>query len=542
MGKNKSVIKHQKVFTKVQKSSAQKQAKSTLIESEPVTINTTPIAKGSLETLEKQTSFFLPGDSFGRLPSRRKSHKKEIGYPGLEVYGGYVHEEMLSELQGRKGIQLYEEMRKNDSIVGAMLLVASQLIHNASVEVDPSEQNPEAQESLEAQELVRSALFDMGETWTDTLSEILTFLDFGFSVCSVWHRQRNGYHRDKWKSSRYTDNKWGWAGISLRSQTTLERWEIDKKGRAVGMVQNGPPVWDSTLVPFSHAGHFRTRTERDNPEGLSVLRNCYRSYWIKRHLEETESIGIERDLAGLPVLTVPQGLDLWNTNDPEAAATLTRAENIVRLARLDKYGGIVLPFGWDLKLMTTPGQRAHNSDKVISRWDQRIAVTLLADMLLIGQQNVGSFALVQGKIKLFSSALESYAARIAGVFNRDLIPRMMVLNGIAQEYWPTLKFGPVETPSLIDLADYIKELTGAGVNVDEAMALYLRQVAGFPPPRKGDKAMGEQPKPGGEESPDGDGSEEETPPAEPNEEDEAGAKKGFIIRNDPMSRYSVGID
>jgi hypothetical protein len=255
------------------------------------------------------------------------------------------------------------------------------------------------------------------------------------------------------------------------------------------MRQLGPPTYQIVDIPISNAAHFRTSTEKNNPEGVSILRRAWRSWDIKHHLEEVEAIGVERDLTGLPMITTPEGLDIWNPNDENAAATLARAEEIVRLIRLDKYQGLVLPFAWEFKLQTTSGQRPHNTSDIISRWDQRIAVTLLADMLLIGHERVGSFALVQSKTRLFSSALESYAARVAGVFNRQLIPRLMILNGIPQEYWPTMRFGPVETPALKDMADYLTALSGTDIVIDEAMALYLRDIAQLPPPKKGDKAV-----------------------------------------------------
>lgn len=548
MAKRSKVGKPAKVFREVNKTSA-----------ETVVVNTAPLVYGSIESLSKQASgFVMPGDRLGQGTLKRRTQKKEVGYPGLSVYSGYVTDGFDRNLQGRRGIQMYEEMRKNDPVIASMLGLSEQLIQNSPLMVIPSEQNPDAQESMMAADLVHTSLYDMGNTWPDVLSEVLTYLPFGFSVCATWHKQRKGYHRNKWRSSAYTDNKWGWAGISLRSQTTLERWKTDKKGRAIGMYQQGPPTWERVLVPFTHAGHFRTRTEKDNPEGLSVLRSATRSWRIKKYLETTEATGIERDLAGLPIMTVPEGVDLWNANDPAAAATLRRCEDIVRLTRQDKYAGHVLPFGYELSLITTPGQRAHNSNTVINRWDQRIAVTMLADMLLIGQQNVGSFALVQSKTKLFSSALASYAARIAGVFNRDLIPRMMMLNGVAQEYWPTLRFGPVETPSLKEMGDYIKALKEVGIPLNEAHALYLRQIANFPsksnlpsrrkkdleeliamrpsdlspiteanPEEEDAKAAAAE---GNKASEDGDG------------DDKEGVKKAIIINNDPISRYSVGLD
>ena len=38
----------------------------------------------------------------------------------------------------------------------------------------------------------------------------------------------------------------------------------------------------------------------DNPEGRSILRNAYFSWYFEKKIAEIEGIGIARDLAGLP--------------------------------------------------------------------------------------------------------------------------------------------------------------------------------------------------------------------------------------------------
>jgi hypothetical protein len=556
-----SVLRNGNVFHKNDKTELRKVASDVKVQ--------TP-KPGSKELLTKSKEYFVPGDMFGRRPRTARAQGSEPGYPGLHVYAGHVREEFIADLSGRRGVQVYEEMRKNDSIVGAMLLAAEQLIHNASVYVYPNKKNPKDQKSLEAAELVQTSLTDMGETWTDVLSEILTMLPFGWSYCAVWHKKREGYKRNKWKSSVHNDNKYGWAGISLRGQSTLRQWKTSKKGRVQGMIQQGPPTYESTLIPLSNAGHFRTKTEKDNPEGASILRNAWRAWYIKKDLEETEALGLGRDLTGVPVLTVPEGVDIWNSQDANASATLDRAEDMVSLSRLDQFHGMVLPFAWDFKVMNTPGQRAHNSDTVIQRWDQRIAVTLLADMLLIGHEAVGSYALADAKSRLFAASLESYAARISGVFNRDLIPRLMLLNGIPQEYWPYMEFGQVDTPDLKSFGDYLKTMFDVGINIDESIALYARAIGHMPMPAPGDKAvksfedeLAEQrermemfqefkPEPGQGGVADQDQAGQK-PPSKNKEDNEpkppkeaggkAAAKKGLVVsKADPIAMYSIGDD
>ena len=102
-----------------------------------------------------------------------------------------------------------------------------------------------------------------------------------------------------------------------------------------------------------------------------------------------------------------------------------------------------------------------------------------------------------------------------------------------------MRFGPVETPALLDMAEYIQALANVGVNIDEPIALYLRQIANLPGPPKGQKATV-----GGEAAAD-DGE-----PTEPPQGDELPAprRRPTVTRtralrsSDPIVRYSLGLD
>ena len=81
---------------------------------------------------------------------------------------------------------------------------------------------------------------------------------------------------------------------------------------------------------LERALHFVTKSRKNNPEGHSILRGSYRAWYFKRRIQEIEGIGLERDLAGFPVLTAPEGMeDIWDADDPESVNALKRAESIV---------------------------------------------------------------------------------------------------------------------------------------------------------------------------------------------------------------------
>lgn len=403
---------------------------------------------------------------------------QEIGASGLEVYSGYIEEEFLPELRGDNAARVYREMMDNDSTVGAMLYAIEQLIQRTSLKIiiDGSDQDANRKKML-----VSTALYDLNYTWQHTLSEILSSIPYGYAPMEVTLKQRSGYNRDPELNSKYNDGLIGWRGIELRSQESTDKWEIDEKGKIIAYWQQPPPTFKNIRIPMDKMLLFRPVAHKNSPEGKSLLRRAYRTFYFLKRLQEIEAIALERQLTGLPVITVPEGVDVFNPSDPDAAALLQRLEDIVRNIRVDQHMGVVLPFGYKLELMASTGKATFDTSIVIGRLEQRLAVTMLADMLLIGQDRVGSFALVTAKIQIFSQALQGLVKMIADEFNRYAIPRLMRANGFDQPPYPEMKFGPVETIDFKSLAEYINKLVGNQVlTPDDKLEEHVRQLAGFP--------------------------------------------------------------
>ncbi len=406
---------------------------------------------------------------------------KEYGSIGQRRYAGIFSEEFLRELQGRRGIEVYREMSENDEVCGAIIYAIETLIRQSTWNI---QSGGDSAKDKECAEFVESCMNDMQDTWTDTISEILSFLVYGWSYHEIVYKRRIGNSRDPRQNSRYTDGLIGWQKLPIRSQETLFRWEYDDHDNMTGMTQLPPPKYVMATIPVEKALHFRTKSRKSNPEGRSILRSAYRAWYFKRRIQEIEGMGIERDLAGLPVLTPPQGIDIWNTEDPDMAEMLQRAEAIVRNVRRDATEGIVKPFGWEFALLSSGGRRQFDTNAIVERYDTRIAMSTMSDFLLLGHQAVGSFALSSDKTHLFSMALGAYLDIICEVFNGQGIPRLVGMNaehfaGITE--YPTLVHGDVEAPNLKDLSAYIKELTGCGVIIpDESLEDYARQAANLP--------------------------------------------------------------
>lgn len=417
-----------------------------------------------------------------KIRSKAGNIRSEIGRIGQYRYGGIIYEEYLRELQGTKGVEVYKEMADNDETIGAILFVVEMLMRQCSFNVEPG---GDTAKDKEAAEFVESCMNDMQSSWQDTVSEIVSFLTYGWSYHEIVYKRRMGKTRDPKLSSKYNDGLIGWRKLPLRSQDTLWEWQYeDNSDDLKGMIQSPPPTYEHFTIPLEKALHFRTKSRKDNPEGRSILRSAYRSWYFKKRIQEIEGIGLERDLAGFPVLTGPENADLWDAEDPDMVASLAAAQNIVTNIRRDAKEGLVLPSGWKLELLSSGHRKMFDTNQIIERYDKRIATTVIADFIMLGQDAVGSFALSSDKTRLFALAIGTYLDQICEVFNTQGIPRLIDLNGDhfkgITEY-PKMVHGDIEDANLEKLGSFINQMVTSGVLIpDEKLEDFVRRAANLP--------------------------------------------------------------
>lgn len=408
---------------------------------------------------------------------------------GVSGSGSIFFEEFLPELQGARGVQAYTEMAENDATVGGILFAIEMLMRQVELHIEPA---GEGSKDKEAAEFVESCMNDMERTWADTLSEILSFLTYGWSYHEIVYKRRVGRTSSPITNSKYTDGLIGWRKLPIRAQETLYGWEY-KEGTddLIGMTQCPPPDYGNIFIPLEKALHFRTRSRKDNPEGRSILRTAYRAHYFKKRIEEIEGYGIERDLAGFPVLYGPLGMDLWANDDPEMAQALAYAQMIVSSIRRDQAEGVVLPRpgedpegGWKLELLTSGSRRQFDTNQIVDRYDKRIATTVLADFIMLGQQQVGSFALADSKTKIFALSIGTYLDIICEVFNTQAIPRLIDINGDHFKGitdYPKMKHGDIDETDLQAFGTFIKSMIECGaLVVDDELEAEIRRRGGLP--------------------------------------------------------------
>jgi hypothetical protein len=386
---------------------------------------------------------------------------------------GLRQDEFIVQLRGRHGVKKYREMAENDPIIGAILTSMTMMLRSIEWRVEGK--------SNSAVEFVNSVMHGMDDkSWEEFVADVLTMLPYGFSLFEmVPRRDSDGLIRMK--------------KLAGRAQWTIDRFESKDNGDVLGVWQVA--AQKNVYIPYSKLLHFRTTSISSEPSGRSVLRSAYTSWRAQNNIKYFEGVGIERELNGLPVVRIPSEFMSADASDAQKAL-FNQMKVIARDVKRNEQGYIILPsdrFADDdgkltnnlmveFDLIASRGTRDIDTGSTITRYQQEMAMSAMADFVMLGANERGSFALSQSKSVLFLKALEGYADTIAAQLNRKLLPYLWELNGMNPDDMPKIARGRIAPVDLEELGQFIQRLALSGVDLfpDEGLEKHLRDVAGLP--------------------------------------------------------------
>jgi hypothetical protein len=389
------------------------------------------------------------------------TQQRVIGVSGLKHIGGRIREEYLNAIKNwNTEVKLYLEMR-DDPIIGAMIDAIKLPLQAASVYVEPAPGG--SVNDKEAADWLWDCMNGMeGQPWNRHVEDALECLDFGFAIGEILLK-------------KMTDGRLWLKNIEPRGAETLDHWSYDplEKDRLAAFHQYDPNSGTIYDIPLSKCVHFTYRGRKGNPQGHSILRALYRPYKFARNLEDLEGIGVERDIGGMPMATLEEGVfQQQDTDDLKTALKNLRKDEEMYLilppgVKVEAYGG---------------GNKLYDVNEVIDRWHKIMLMRFFSQFLILGMGEVGTQSLVKGSQDFFSLVLEAVQRYITETWNLQLVPYIFKFNqwnGLSG--YPEIKW---EKPGKVDLVGLMNALnTGrqAGVftptDVDED---YLRAVADLP--------------------------------------------------------------
>jgi hypothetical protein len=426
----------------------------------------------------------------------------ELGTTGLRRFGGRIDDEydrVFRDLYKR--VQLYREMA-DDAVVAAVDQAHRMVIRRVPWEVEAGGET-EADEA--AAEFVRECMDDLSGAWLDVIDNIMPMFRYGFQPAEIVWKRRQGEKREA--ASKYDDGRIGWRKFIFIAPESLDRgepWLFDEHGGLQGLRQTPLTSGGASVeIPIDKLILFRTTTEKGNPEGRSLYRAMYQSWYFKHNLEEIEAISAERMGSGFPVFYL--GRDVAKGDG--AGGDLQTFKDMVVNVRTDDQMGLTIPYakmgggaregeGVLFELVSPPSKGVVDMHQVIVRYEQRMAMVGLAQFIHLGMDGVGARALGESGQDFFTLAVTGWVDAIADTLNRFAVEPLMRLNyfpGLTA--YPKIVHGPVAQTDLAQIAEYINKLAGAQlITPHPDMERALLELADMPASPDLDKAYADKAK------------------------------------------------
>ncbi len=439
----------------------------------------------------------------------------EIGVVGLRQANGRILEETHRELRFPQANKTFKRMSLDPTINSGLNLfkmMISRVEWKVDLGIEPD------QGMRDRGEFLQQCMNDMEHSWRQMIQDACSSLTYGYAILEKVYRKRT------WANgSKYNDGKIGLKKAPIRSQETINRWIFSRDGRELegvqqclaGIMTGGGERYGLLLdnstgmvdIPRKKFMLFRVDAERDNPEGNSPLRACYRAFKFRELIEEQETIGVTRDMNGMPTLYLPPRY-MSEDASPAEKDIYEYYKRVIRNIQMNEQSGLILPQAFDpesrqplfkFELTSTQGGKMYDTDTIIKRWDNKILQVLFADMLKLGQDQVGSYSLAGSKTNIMAMAIETRLQEIQDVLNRELVAQLFALNGVPPDVpLPQLVYGDLDNVDLDEFSKAIQRIGSVGgIERDREVMNKIREALNVVPlpadaPVEEDNIMGGQ--------------------------------------------------
>lgn len=392
------------------------------------------------------------------------------GIPGFQVTGGYIATpESNPQLKGEARWRTASEIVTNFAIVAAGLRFSLNMVARPQWRAEAASDKPEAKA---AAEFVDEVLDGIDASWTRIIRRTAMYRYNGFSIA-------------EWTALKRDDGKIGIASLKSRPCHTITQWDIGDDGSVLGVIQRSPQTGQMVYLPRPKLVYIVDDTLTDRPDGLGLYRHLVEaSATIKRYID-IETMGFERDLAGIPVAHVPitkmnAEVDAGRMTREAVAAAVNGIKEFVTMKAKRPSTGLVLdsqPYTaktdtgetisamkqWDLQLLTSQGGSLTDMGKAIDRLNFEMALVLGTEQMMMGGgRGGGNRALSEDKSRNLYLQANSALADMRESFDRDLIAPLWAMNGFDPELMPMLATEDASFRDAEAIATVLMDMAQAG--------------------------------------------------------------------------------
>ena len=322
-------------------------------------------------------------------------------------------------LVSRKGLQIYDKMRLDDMVKASLTLKKFATLA-PNYKILPADGSQKAEEIAN---FVAYTIDNMEGSMNDALFQILTALDYGFSVTEINYEQYDmGEHSGKIGLKNLKTKQPRYYSFAVDKYSNL----LDK-GLAYNI--NG----EQKKLPTNKFLIFSYQKEFGNHYGTADLRPAYRGYWSKDTIIKFWNIYLER-------FANPTVVGKYRSNDPNSKTNLrnildglTAKTSITH--RMDEF---------DIDFLEPSRSATQDFKEAINYYDKTIARSILIPDRLVAEGETGAYSQAKVHFDVFLFVLAKLRQDLEEVvMNEQLIKRLVQINFGNVTEMPKFKFNPM---------------------------------------------------------------------------------------------------
>ncbi len=382
-----------------------------------------------------------------------------------------------SELVQRKGYGVIEKMRRDDQVKAALTFKKNTVLAAGWEIVSPKDEDGD----WEVRRFVEDEFKRLAGTLNDTLFEIMSAFDYGFSVAEkVFAPIAEGEFADKI----------GLAGLNAKRPNSF-KFDTDEFGslKDDGLIQEQPD--GDKRLPVGKFVLFAHQKEFANYYGVSDLVSTYRPWWSKWNTFNFMMMFIER-------LGIPPIFALF---DPNAynPAQIDDLQSVISDIQAATFGSIPRP-NKDALEFWSPEAGSNRATQVfipaINMLDTHIARSILMPSLLglTPEQQTGSLARARITFDIFLQVIAQIQKRIEETVMFEQIIKPLVDINFEVEDYPRFQFLPLTEDIKTDVMEtWTKLVDKEIVTRQEEDESHIRTLLEFPQKAEETPEIGEGP-------------------------------------------------
>lgn len=358
---------------------------------------------------------------------------------GQQKYDIYNQNELLSV----KGYKIIDKMLIDDQVKAALHL-KKLAITAPGYEIN----NPDGVEGdYEPTEFIREVFEEMEGTFTKTICEMLTCLDYGYSITEkVWQVDK--------PIERLGGKKMiVMSALKTRSPRQIQ-FMVDGYGNVLGVKQESREIPIDKLIIYTHEGRF------GNPFGTPDLHAAYRAWWIKDNAYKWMAMLLER-------MGIPPVFFLYS--NAYNAADVAALKLVVESMQAGTGGAIPRPTKpedlepWAPELADNVSQvfipTIEHLNKAISR-----AILVPALLGLSDTSREGALARSQTEFEVFMMVIDGIRQYLGqAIIQEQVIEPLIQLNFPAGTEQPKFSWKPLKDEIEVELYNSWNSMVSSGV-------------------------------------------------------------------------------